>query len=382
MRKTAVAMGLALIIGCGEKPTVYDAFLAQNDEDDAAFVGAASGGEVEAALLCDAGARLGDPDWPPLAVWMALPEKGEAFDFAGRGVAIVDGRKVAVRLSLKIDGREIKLDGLKVRRDEQLQRAVLVGAVKGGDRLARIIEKAKTVEFSGDGRRLRINVRGTDDLDTIASICSAVAAASPLAAAQDEDATGPATTNLSTENIAAAVVGHWRSGGAAFEKNGVRYRIATAESPAEIPADAQARGIKAMPGLGLEGDGAPFATVIAGYAVFDDPAAADAYFFDLDFNLGEQEVAEIKSFYIRRDGYPEEYMNCVFVPDAANGVNCHYKTPDKRIVAVLLFAEGPALDFSGSERAIDLVFANDAAADRVSLAASASWAYLYDAVYR
>ena len=118
------------------------------------------------------------------------------------------------------------------------------------------------------------------------------------------------------------------------------------------------------------------------YAVFDDPAAADVYFDAAAFNLGAQEVAEIKSFRIERSGYPIVHMNCVFVPDAGNSVNCHYKTPDKRIVALLLLAEGPPLDFSGNERAIDLVFANEAAVDRASLAASASWAYLYDAVYR
>jgi hypothetical protein len=376
-----LAAGLsAAIAGCGERPTAYDAVLSQADDARAAIVGAGSGGDFEAALLCDAAARLGDPDWPPLAAWIVLPERGETFGFAGRGVAIVDGRKVPVRLSLKIDGREIELAGLKVRRDEQLQRAVLVGAVKHGDRLAGRIEKAKTFEFAGDGRRLRIDVRGMDDLKAIAGICGAVAAASSPPAARGDDAASLATS-LSNEEIAAAIVGGWRSGSATFEKNGMRYRIVTAESPAP-PADAQARGIKAMPGLGIEGDGAPFASVIAGFAVFDDPAAADAYYSDLDFNLGEQEVAEIKSFYIRRDGYPEEYMNCVFVPDAGNSINCHYQTADKRIVAVLLFADGPALDFSGNERAIDLVFADEAALDRVSLVASATWAYLYDAVYR
>ncbi|NWG90894.1 MAG: hypothetical protein HXY21_00085 [Parvularculaceae bacterium] len=373
MRIVAATACLALIGACGERPIAYDALFFEHE--GAAFIGAGSGVEAEAGLLCEPG---GDSDWPPLTVYMVLPETGETL-VAGEGVATVDGREVPLRLTMKIDGREIKLSDFWVQQHEELKRAIVAGGVEDGEDLAKALERAKSIEFGGDGRRLKINVQRAEARGAFADMCRA--AAKPGGAAQSQD--GPVATNLAADEIEAAVTQRWRTGDAAFEKNGLRYRVVTAvASPLSLPPDAASRGIKAYPGIGLEGESAPFATVMVAYAVFDDPAAADAYFSDADFNLGEQEVAEIKSFRIERDGYPVVAMNCVYVPDSGNSVNCHYKTPDKRIVAMLLLAEGPMLDFSGNERAIDLVFADEAAADRASLAASASWAYLFDAVYR
>ncbi len=375
MRKIMIAGAFALLAGCGEKTALSDAVFSEHE--GAVILGAGSGGEIEVALMCD---PTGVSDWPPLTVYVILPETGESLD-ASEGVATIDGRKVPMRLSLNIDGREIRLSDFWVQQHEGLKRAIIAGGVEDAEELAKALEKAKAIEFAGDGRRFRIDVSGVDSRKSHADICRA-AAASPAAGAHGEEAARVAT-RLSNDQIEAAVTGHWKKGNADFERNGLRYRVVEAvETPAELPADAQARGIKALPGIGLQGDGSPFRTVMVAYAVFDDPAAADVYFDAAAFNLGEQEVAEIKSFRIERSGYPIVHMNCVFVPDAGNSVNCHYKTPDKRIVALLLLAEGPPLDFSGNERAIDLVFANEAAVDRASLAASASWAYLYDAVYR
>lgn len=380
MRRIVSAASLALVAGCGEKAAVSDAVFAQ--EEAAAFVGAGSDSEISALLLCD---HSGASDWPTLTVFVMLPEAGEEIDSSGKDFAVVDGRKVPLRLSLRVDGRAFKLAHLWVQQHEGRKRAILAGGVVEGEQLANAIETAKDVEFAGDGRRFRIRIEGADGRQGVADTCRAAAAASPsTSAASGEQASAPVRTRLSNAEIETAVTSHWKNGRADYEGNGgAHYRIATAVgSPAELPADAQSRGIKMIPGVGLEGDGGPFATVMVAYAVFDDPAAARVYFDDAGFNLGDQEMAELKMFRIERPGYPVVHMRCVFVPDARNSVNCHYKTPDERIVALVLLAEGPPLDFSGNERAIDLVFMNEAAADRASLAASASWAYLYDAVYR
>lgn len=376
MQRCLMAAGFALLAACGEKPVVMDALFFENE--GAWLIGAGSGGAPESALLCD---PTGASDWPPLSVQLFLPETGETLD-ADKRFATVDGRKVPLRLTLKIDGRPFEVSDYWVQQHEGLKRAIIAGGVKDGKALANAIEKARTIEFEGDGRHFKIDVRGVDSRKEIADVCRAAAATDRAQAAQGEGDANP-STRLSNDEIEAAIAGHWKTSDAEFEHDGLRYRITTSvDSPDEMPADAQARGIKAYPGVGFEGEGAPFSSVLVAYAVFDDPAAADAYFSDADFNLGEQEVAEIKSFTIERPGYPVVHMNCVYVPSADNSINCHYKTPDRRIVAVLLFVGGPSLDFSGTERAVDLVFANENAADRASLVASASWAYLYDAVYR
>lgn len=353
-----------------------DAVFAENE--GAVFIGAGSGTLVEGALFCDPN---GASNWPPLTAMIFLPEAGESLD-SDKRFAIVDGRKVPLRLTMKIDGRAFKLSDFWVQQHEAFKRAIVAGRIDDGEALAKALEKARTIEFAGDGRRYRIDVHDADSRKEFAAVCRAAAATDRAQSAQVESAANLAT-RLSNDEIEAAIIGHWRSGTAEFENNGLRYRITeSVETPDDLPADAQARGIKAYPGVGFETEGAPFQSVLVAYAVFDDPAAADAYFSDADFNLGEQEMAEIKRFRIERPGYPVVGINCVFVPDADNSISCHYKTPDRRIVAMLLFAGGPALDFSGDERAIDLVFAHEEAADRASLVASASWAYLYDAVYR
>lgn len=376
MRQFLAAAAFAGLSACGGKAPLNDAVFFENE--GSVFVGAGSGAEAEVGLLCD---PTGGSDWPPLTVFVVLPETGEAFDSDTR-FANVEGRKVPLSVTVKIDGRSFELTDYWVQQHEALNRAIIAGGVKDGEALATALEKARSIEFAGDGRRFRINVSGADSRKEFADICRAAAATVSAKSARGEDSIMLAT-RLSNDEIESAIVSRWRNGKAEFKKGGLRYRItAGVETPADQSADAQLRGIKAYPGVGFETDGQPFQSVLVAYAVFDDPAAADAYFSDAAYNLGEQEVAEIKSFRIERPGYPVVPMNCVYVPAADSSINCHYKTPDRRIVAVLLFTGGPTLDFSGDERAIDLVFANDEAADRATFVASASWAYLHDAVYR
>lgn len=376
MRRILASLGLLLTSACSERPAESDAFFFSNE--GTVFIGAGGDDGPDVGLLCD---PTGASDWPPLTVYLILPEAGEAFETRKRA-ATVDGREVPLKLEMKIDGRAVDIDDLWVQQHEGLQRAIIAGGVKNGNAVAGAIERARTVEFSGDGRRYFVDTRSADSRKTFADVCRAAAAKKQPKSARVEPSATPSTRSSNSE-IEAAIVSHWRKGQSVYEANSVRYRIAeSVETPDALSADAVERGIKAFPGIGLEAAGPPFQTVLVAYPVFDDPKAAEAYYFDADFNLGEQEVAEIKSFRIERPGYPVVDMRCVFVPSSDNSVNCHYRTPDSRIVAMLLFVGGPTLDFSGDERAIDLVFKNEAAADRVSIAASASWAYLYDAVYK
>jgi hypothetical protein len=62
-------------------------------------------------------------------------------------------------------------------------------------------------------------------------------------------------------------------------------------------------------------------------------------------------------------------------------VNCHYKGPEDRVIGLLLFAEGPPLEFTGEKSAIDLIFENEEAMKRIAAVTGASWAYLDDVYY-
>ncbi len=168
MRKLCIA--LIALAACGKAPS-HEGVLAQ--QDGAAFIGMGNGnGEIDAALQCDANERLGDPDWPPIAVWLSLPEQGDEFEFAGKGYAVVDGRKVKIDLTLRIDGRNFPVVDKKVRHDEQLQRAILVGSVEGGAPLFSAISKAKVIEIVGDGRKLSANIsKAVQDRHEVAETC-------------------------------------------------------------------------------------------------------------------------------------------------------------------------------------------------------------------
>ncbi len=124
----AVCLGGMALLACAQDSARYDAVVMQ--QGPAALVGAGLGGELHAAVLCDANERLGDPDWPPIATWMLLPEKGETFEFAGPGFAKVDGRKVAIKLGVTVDGREFRLRNRKVRHDAQMARSEVAAACR------------------------------------------------------------------------------------------------------------------------------------------------------------------------------------------------------------------------------------------------------------
>lgn len=173
MRKSCIACALALA-ACSPAPS-HDGVLAQHD--GAAFIGMGRDGEIDAAIQCDDNERLGDPDWPAIAAWMSLPEAGEEFEAAGKGYAVVDGRKVKIDLSVRIDGRDFPVVDKKVRHDEQLQRALLVGRVEGGEALFKAISKAKVIEIAGDGRKLRADVSSaTQDRKEVADACRNIGA--------------------------------------------------------------------------------------------------------------------------------------------------------------------------------------------------------------
>ncbi|MBY0422026.1 MAG: hypothetical protein K2Q06_06950, partial [Parvularculaceae bacterium] len=236
MRRFLATAGCAFLAACGGKAPSYDAMLAENE--GAVFFGAGSGGEVQSLLLCD---PTGASDWPPLTVFVVLPETGEKLDTDKR-FATVDGRKVPLGLSLKIDGREFKVSDYWVQQHEALKRAIIAGGVDDGKAVAKALEKAKSIEFAGDGRRFRINVGGADSRKSFADICRSAAG---MGRANSAKAGGAArlATRLSNTEIEAALVSHWRNGNATFENNGLRYRITeSVKTPNDLPADAQARG--------------------------------------------------------------------------------------------------------------------------------------------
>lgn len=171
MRKMWIAV--AAIAACSPAPS-HDGVLAQ--QDGAAFIGMGRNGEVDAAIQCDDNERLGDPDWPAIAAWMSLPEAGEEFKSAGKGYALVDGRKVTIDLSVRIDAWDFPVLDKKVRHDEQLQRAILVGSIEGSEALFKAISKAKSIEIDGDGRKMRIDIGGVADRKEVADACRNVAA--------------------------------------------------------------------------------------------------------------------------------------------------------------------------------------------------------------
>lgn len=190
--------------------------------------------------------------------------------------------------------------------------------------------------------------------------------------------------DLRSASDLANLIGARRHSGASmlFDSEGVAYRIVDGAVEETIPPDAAARGIKALAGVEFAGDGPVFKTVIASYMIFDDPDAAEAYHRDLDSNLGALQLSEWTQFSVEWNDYPQIVLRCVYVPDTHNSLNCHYMTADQRIVVVLLLGEGPQVAFSGQEPAVNQVLAAGDARLRAGLAGAASWAYLYDAVYR
>lgn len=182
IRRAAATAMLASLSACGQTPgggDVYDAVLAQ--QDGAAFIGAGTNGAVRAALQCDGAERLNNSDWPALAVWLQLPELGNEFEAAGKGFAKVDGRKVKVALSLAIDGRDIPLTAKQVRRDDQIERALLIASIDASETFFDALANAETIAFSGDGGALRIDLsQSAEDRAEIAEICREVAAAAGL----------------------------------------------------------------------------------------------------------------------------------------------------------------------------------------------------------
>jgi len=164
-----------------------------------------------------------------------------------------------------------------------------------------------------------------------------------------------------------------------FDRAGSPYQASEFGQLTELPADAAADGITGAAGLLLEAAAEPYRTVLVSYLVFDDPGAARTYFEKLDRNIS-QSMREVAVIDLQRDVGPSVEVRCVFVPDANNAVNCHYLGPGDRIVAVLLFTDGPALNFSGGKRAIDLVFASAGVEPRIRAVLADTAAYLFDAV--
>ncbi len=180
--------------------------------------------------------------------------------------------------------------------------------------------------------------------------------------------------------IAAAIDAYRHGAGASgyFDAADFPYRPSEYGQITDLPANAAADGIAGAAGLVLDAPDGPFKTVLVSYLVFDEQANAVAYRGKLDRNFTQTMVEPVSFDLTGSDHRPIE-VRCVYVPDSENSVNCHHLGPSGRIVSSALFAGGPALDFSGDETAIELVF-NDAESERrIMDAVAETAAYLYDA---
>lgn len=197
---------------------------------------------------------------------------------------------------------------------------------------------------------------------------------------EDLRALDAAADARSGAEIAAAIDAYRHGAGASgyFDGADFPYRPSEYGQITDLPANAAADGITGAAGLVLDAPDGPFKSVLVSYLVFDAQANAVAYRGKLDRNF-TQSMVEPVSFDLTRDDHDPIKVRCVYVPDSDNSVNCHHMGPSGRTVASTLFAGGPALDFSGDETAIELVF-NDAESERrIMDTVAETAAYLYDA---
>ncbi len=211
--------------------------------------------------------------------------------------------------------------------------------------------------------------------------------ATPKEAAEMEQMALEAYQNLldkrSAVDIAKAIDGFWRTreGAAAFNASPLAYRISEGKMLKDLGERAAADGIKAAAGFIIEEANAPyFRTVMTTYLAFDDKAAATAYFGRLSRDMAGV-AGPSREFPISKKNHPPFTLRCIYVTETANSVNCHYMHSDKRVIGVLLYAEGPQLNFSGDKEAIDMLLGNDETLKRIGAVAAASFAYLDDAYY-
>jgi hypothetical protein len=179
--------------------------------------------------------------------------------------------------------------------------------------------------------------------------------------------------------IAAALNEFQYGGGASgyFDLDDFPYKPAEFGQITNLGPDAAADGIGGAAGFILEAEDEPYKTVLVSYLVFDDFNDARDYRDKLDRNF-TQSVIEYEIIDLTSEDSADIEAHCSFVPDANNAVSCYYLGPSERVVAVLLFGDGPYLDFSRGMRAIDLVFDNAEADFRIRYALGQSAGYLVD----
>jgi hypothetical protein len=179
--------------------------------------------------------------------------------------------------------------------------------------------------------------------------------------------------------VANAIRERWRASGDIEIDAVTRYEVRGSEVVDNLEGDASSRGVKAGVGVELAGNGPIFETGVLYYLIFDDPALARAYFNALDNNLGAQVTRIVRTFELGRSpgSIP---LNCVYVPQTAQAINCHFLGPDDRVVAVLLLSDGPDVDVVPGTDFIETILANNEARKRAVGASGIAARYLWDVI--
>lgn len=177
--------------------------------------------------------------------------------------------------------------------------------------------------------------------------------------------------------VANTINARWRRSGELVIDAVTRYEVRAAEVISNLESDASAQGVKAAVGVELAGDGPIFATGMLFYLVFDDPARARAYFKALDTNLGAQVTSIVRTFELGRTpgSIP---LNCVYVPETAQAVNCHFLGPQDRVLAVLLLSDGPDVEVVPGTDFIETILADNDARKRAVGAGGFAARYLWE----
>ncbi len=179
--------------------------------------------------------------------------------------------------------------------------------------------------------------------------------------------------------VANAINERWRTSDALVIDAVTRYDVRAVEVIPNLEADASAQGVKAAVGVELVGDSSIFATGLLFYLVFDDPARARAYFKALDTTLGAQVTRIVRTFELGRTpgSIP---LNCVYVPETAQAISCHFLGPEDRVVAMLLLSDGPAVEVVPGTDFIETILANNEARKWAVGASGFAANYLWDAL--
>jgi hypothetical protein len=155
-------------------------------KDDFYSLSLLAGDEIEAMLFC----KKPDDDLGPLRVSFFLPDAPGTIESKGSS-AFLNGREVPLALDLKIDGSSFKAAKVEVFVPNEGRSRLRGDFSDQAEAVLEALRFAETVEFTGDGRTLTVDV-SADILDSITMVdgCKVIVAADPMK--PDETVSSPA----------------------------------------------------------------------------------------------------------------------------------------------------------------------------------------------